>query len=42
MIETLVKFAFFSVRYRNNKSVMKGIGIIIISFGFAVTTQVDI
>ena len=42
MIETLVKFIFFSVRYRNNKNVIKGIRIIIISSGFAVTTQVDI
>ena len=41
MIETLVTF-FSSVRYRNNKKVIKGIGIIIISSGFAVTTQVDI
>ena len=42
MIETLVKSIFFSVRYRNNKNVIKRIRIIIISSGFAVTTQVDI
>ena len=42
MIETLAKFVFLVLDMEARKKVIKGVGIIIISSGFAVTTQVDI